>query len=182
MLHEQVESTLSLRDDFQSHSYFVELRFNHVQVGKLATRMKPIDDDGMRLALLKYYNERDAQPPRVRLNSWEGGRDLPVLLPYADVYEYALLDGRRITPTTRSRRNQAGSSIIQARFQGEECAGEVRTIFLHRQPGIPSAEETVLITVNWMNESKFSPLDGGDRGFVWHQLCVSTLYCHFFSD
>jgi hypothetical protein len=33
-----------------------------------------------------------------------------------------------------------------------------------------------------MNESKFSPLDGGDRGFVWYQLCVSTLYCHFFSD
>lgn len=175
MLHEQVENTLPLPDGFRSNSDFVELRFSRVQVGKLATRMKPIDDDGMKLALFNYYNGQDAQHPRVRFNSWEGRKELPVLLPYADVYEYALLDGHRITPTTRSRRNKAGSSIIQARFQGEECAGEVRTIFLHRQPGIPGAEETLLITVNWMKESEFSPLDGGDYGFVWHQLCVSTL-------
>ncbi|KAJ7240265.1 hypothetical protein C8J57DRAFT_1245473 [Mycena rebaudengoi] len=50
---------------------------------------------------------------------------------------------------------------------------------------IPSAEETVLITVNWMNESKFSTLDGGDRGFVWYQfpeLGVNTLEYEEYKD
>ncbi|KAJ7936414.1 hypothetical protein B0H13DRAFT_1561910, partial [Mycena leptocephala] len=93
-----------------------------------------------------------------------------VLVSLAEIYNYALLDGRRITATERSRRNTAGSSIIQAYFGTEACAGEVRAISLHRQPGVPNFEDTLLIMVSWMKESEFSPLDNDDSGFVWKQF------------
>ncbi|KAJ7826533.1 hypothetical protein B0H13DRAFT_2374368 [Mycena leptocephala] len=153
-----------------------ELTSNRVKAGQLATKMKRIDDDTMKLALFNYYNS-DPQNPQVRFNTREGRGDLPALVQHADLYNYALLDGRRITPTTRSRRNKAGSSIIQGTFNGEACAGEVRAIFLHRQPGVPSYETTLLAMVEWMQESDFSPLDGDDEGFVWHlfpELGVNT--------
>ncbi|KAJ7779372.1 hypothetical protein DFH07DRAFT_730266 [Mycena maculata] len=123
----------------------------------------------MTRALHDYYN-RDPERPQVRYNTREGDPNLPALIPFADIYDHALLDGRRITPTTRSRRNKAGSSIIQAYFGNEPLAGEVHAIFLHRQPGVPSSEETLLIEVAWMKESGFTPLDDDDTGFVWHQF------------
>jgi hypothetical protein len=125
----------------------------------------------MRLGLLHYYN-RDA--PRIHLNPRE--RDTTTgssqLVPYADIYDYALLDGRRITPTTRSTRNTAGSSLVQVRIGGDDCAGEIRALFLHRQPGVPSSEDTLLALVDWMVESGDTPLD--EDSFVWRKLCVTA--------
>ncbi|KAJ7017493.1 hypothetical protein C8F04DRAFT_873540, partial [Mycena alexandri] len=104
---------------------------------------------------------------------------------YADIYNYALLDGRRITPTDRSRRNTAGSSIIQAWFNNEACGGEVVAILCHRQPGIPSSENTLLLMVMWMKESDFTPLDGNDEGFIWNtfpELGINTWQYNIYED
>ncbi|KAJ7027050.1 hypothetical protein C8F04DRAFT_889126, partial [Mycena alexandri] len=89
---------------------------------------------------------------------------------HADTYNYVLLDGRRITPTSRSTRNTIGSSLIQGRFGNETSAGEVRAVLVHRQPGVPNSEHTVLIMVAWMKESDFSPLDEDDGGFIWNKF------------
>ncbi|KAJ6532811.1 hypothetical protein B0H10DRAFT_2247399 [Mycena sp. CBHHK59/15] len=123
----------------------------------------------MKHALYDYYN-RDPDYQQIRYNAREGDEDLATLILLADVYDYALLDGRRITPTTRSRRNTAGSSIIQTYFGDEAWAGEVRAIFLHRQPGVSKSEETLLIMVAWMKESEYGPLNDDDNGFVWNQF------------
>ncbi|KAJ7811039.1 hypothetical protein B0H13DRAFT_1566400, partial [Mycena leptocephala] len=94
-------------------------------------------------------------------------------------YEYALLDGRRITPTTRSTRNKAGSSIIRAWFKnGEErvaCVGEVRAIFVHRQLEIPHSDDTALIVVEWLVESDYTPLNADS--FIWDtKLCANSFH------
>ncbi|KAJ7230789.1 hypothetical protein C8J57DRAFT_1386922 [Mycena rebaudengoi] len=79
---------------------------------------------------------------------------------YTETYDYALLDGRKITSTTHSKRLSAGSSIIQIHFddvsegsgEPEIYAGEVRSIFKHKQSGVPSSEHTLLVYVAWIPE------------------------------
>jgi hypothetical protein len=139
--------------------------------------MKKIEDT-IRRGLFEYYNK---DRPQVHYNPREIDRNHPtsLLVPYADIYEYALLDGRRITPTTRSTRNKAGSSIVQAWFKnGAErvaCVGEVRAIFVHRQPEIPHSDETALIVVEWLVESDYTPLNA--NSFIWDtKLCVNIIH------
>ncbi|KAJ7046028.1 hypothetical protein C8F04DRAFT_1322501, partial [Mycena alexandri] len=91
-----------------------------------------------------------------------------LLMPYADVYNYALLDGRRIIPTDRSIQNTAGSSIVQVRFGDEACAGEVRAVLVHKQPNVPESGSTVLLMVEWMIESADTPLDNNE--FIWSKF------------
>ncbi|KAJ7859019.1 hypothetical protein B0H14DRAFT_3631304, partial [Mycena olivaceomarginata] len=90
-----------------------------------------------------------------------------VLHSYADTYQYVLLDGRRLTPTTRSRRQSAGSSLIQVIFDGEPFAGELHTVFRHKQVGIPDSQHTLLAFLRWMIPSGRTPLDG-DK-FIWYE-------------
>jgi hypothetical protein len=89
-----------------------------------------------------------------------------MLSPFVDFREFALLDGKRITPTTRSRRNTAGSSIIQARHDGEAYAGEIRHLIRHRQPGFSDAgNHKMLAHICWMKRSNLTPLN--DQKFPW---------------
>jgi hypothetical protein len=149
----------------------LDLSHSRVKLGTLGMQMKRIEDDVMRLGLFHYYN---SDRPQVHLNPREqGSTNTTYLLPYADLYNYTLPDGRRITPTTRSTRNTAGSSLIQARFNDEAYAGEVRAVFVHRQPSVAGSEQTVLLLVEWMVESPYTPLNQGS--FVWNKLCVSFI-------
>ncbi|KAJ7233434.1 hypothetical protein C8J57DRAFT_1577602, partial [Mycena rebaudengoi] len=88
--------------------------------------------------------------------------------PHADFFEFALLDGRRITPTTRSRRSTAGSSLIQVRHKDEAFAGEIRHILRHRQPGNTDSQNTLLVWVAWMKVSNFTPLNRD--AFIWNDF------------
>jgi hypothetical protein len=137
--------------------------------------MKQVDESHemkiMKRALCNYYN-RDRARPQVRYNVREGDPGRPAFMPYVDLYDYAVLDGRRISPTSRNRRNSAGSSLIQARFAGSAYVGEVRAVLAHEQPGIQNSGQIPLIMVAWMKESPDSPLDGGNEGFVWNELCA----------
>ncbi|KAJ7112138.1 hypothetical protein C8R44DRAFT_741852 [Mycena epipterygia] len=137
----------------------LKLTLSRIKFGEPTKQMHKIDDSRIKLELVRYYN-RDS--PQVTINTREQipGFDTTTLIPYADIYSYALLDGRRITPTSHSRRNSVGSSIIQAMFGNDVCAGEIRAMLLHRQPGVPSSEDTLLLMVTaWIEESEWHPLD-----------------------
>ncbi|KAJ7852945.1 hypothetical protein B0H14DRAFT_2580699 [Mycena olivaceomarginata] len=71
-----------------------------------------------------------------------------VLGPFLEIYNYALLYGRRVTPTTRSKRGSAGSSLIQIHWLNPNTpaagpepqeslpyVGEIREMFKHKQSG-----------------------------------------------
>ncbi|KAJ7811971.1 hypothetical protein B0H13DRAFT_1926379 [Mycena leptocephala] len=153
----------------------LDLSHSRVKIGTLGMQMKRIENDVMRLGLFHYYNSDRQQ---VHLNPREqGSTNTTYLLPYADLYNYALLDGRRITPTTRATRNTAGSSLIHAMFNDEACAGEVRAVFVHRQPGVACSEQTVLLLAKWMVESPYTPLNQGSfigNKFPWELIPGST--------
>ncbi|KAJ6565432.1 hypothetical protein B0H10DRAFT_2112899 [Mycena sp. CBHHK59/15] len=88
---------------------------------------------------------------------------------FADILDYALLDSRRVTSTTLSKRGHgAGSSLIQIQFNGEIYAGEIRHIFRHKQRSIPKSEETLLVFIAWMIASTETPLDHDD--FIWYEF------------
>ncbi|KAJ7858910.1 hypothetical protein B0H14DRAFT_2254838, partial [Mycena olivaceomarginata] len=85
---------------------------------------------------------------------------------FAETCNYALLDGRRLTPTTRSKRGSAGSSLVQVKFNDELYVGEIPVIFRHKQSGVPSSKQPLLAFVAWMKPSKFIPLN--DNSFIWN--------------
>ncbi|KAJ7842146.1 hypothetical protein B0H14DRAFT_2219792, partial [Mycena olivaceomarginata] len=98
-----------------------------------------------------------------------------MLAPFVDFLEFGLLDGKRITPTGRSRRNTAGSSIIQVRYNDEAYAGVVCHLIQHRQTGISDTNHVILADISWMKCSNLTPLDDGK--FPWDnhpQLGVET--------
>ncbi|KAJ7148861.1 hypothetical protein C8R46DRAFT_964921 [Mycena filopes] len=119
----------------------------------------------MRLGLVNYYN---ANGPKVYLQHSQSTPGTEMLGSYAETYDYALLDGHRLTSTRRSKRNSAASSLIQVQFKGEAYVGEVREIFRHKQTGVPSSETSLLVLVAWMKPSKLTPLDNGS--FVWNDF------------
>ncbi|KAJ7923894.1 hypothetical protein B0H13DRAFT_1448180, partial [Mycena leptocephala] len=106
-----------------------------------------------------------------------------MLLPFVDFFNHALLDGKRLTPTTRSRRNTAGSSLIQARYRGEAYAGEVRHILRHHQTGVSESRDTILVHISWMKQSNLTPLDAGKFTWADHpQLGVDTWEYNTYAD
>ncbi|KAJ7482502.1 hypothetical protein FB451DRAFT_1364546 [Mycena latifolia] len=134
-----------------------KLTLSRVKLGRVINKMNRIDDT-IRLGLFRYYNKDD---PKVHYNTREQDQfdNSSTLIPYADIYDYASLDGRRITPTSRSTRNKAGSSITQARFGSDDvCMGE-------------------------MIESGDTPR--GENSFIWHkfpELGINTWECNEFED
>ncbi|KAJ7835588.1 hypothetical protein B0H14DRAFT_3706584 [Mycena olivaceomarginata] len=85
---------------------------------------------------------------------------------FAETYSHAFLDGRRITPTTCSRRGSA-SALIQIRYKGKQYSGEIHTILQHKRRGIPKSEPIPLAFVLWMIPGD-KPLDNGS--FMWNDF------------
>src|SRR5262245_12026077 len=90
----------------------------HVQPGPVCSYQGDLSD-GARLALYNYYNS-ECKQVRYDLERHRD-RTMPchVLNDTAQFYEYALLDGRRITPSTQSQRDNAGSYIISYKWKNE---------------------------------------------------------------
>lgn len=74
----------------------------------------------------------------------------------ARLYNFALLRGRRITPTSRSLRHSAGSSIFSALWDGKAYAGEVISSLNHYQPGI--GDSALPEEFRWMQYSPLTPV------------------------
>ncbi|KAJ7885697.1 hypothetical protein B0H14DRAFT_3734758 [Mycena olivaceomarginata] len=127
---------------------------SRVVPGSIAEKAERIENDAMRVGLVNYY----------RLNGHN--ISLASLDSFAETYNYAFLDGRRITPTTCSRRG-SGSALIQIRYKGEQYSGAIHTILQHKQRGIPRSEPVPLAFILWMIPGD-TPLDNGS--FVWNNF------------
>ncbi|KAJ7039997.1 hypothetical protein C8F04DRAFT_948905 [Mycena alexandri] len=147
------------------------------------TNSRMAEEDILRFGLFKYYNRDQLQVHFARNTT----PHTTMLSPYVDFYEFALLDGKRVTPTARSRRNTAGSSLVQIRHRheghDEAWAGEVRHIFQHRQTGVTEPNNTLFAQIEWMKRSDLTPLDEGE--FPWNefpQLGVDTWEYNTYAD
>ncbi|KAJ7934570.1 hypothetical protein B0H13DRAFT_2488380 [Mycena leptocephala] len=98
-------------------------------------------------ALGDYYNKDGVRVSLEDFNFGSTTSKTEVLHSYADTYNYVLLDG-----------------LI---FDGEPFAGELHTIFRHKQVGIPDSEHTLLGFIRWMVPSGRTPLD--DDKFIWYE-------------
>jgi hypothetical protein len=129
-----------------------------IQCGPPVSIIQEKLSDPARLALLRAYN---AVQPRVHFIL---DRDpLPHTVPlhdYAVFYRYGLLDGRRITPASQSKRTSAGSSLVKVDFDGRSWYGEVINILRHPQHSVPgTVTETLLGEFRWMKEVPLSPVN-----------------------
>ncbi|KAJ7708084.1 hypothetical protein B0H17DRAFT_1124864 [Mycena rosella] len=140
---------------------------SRVLPGTIAKPAALIEDTVMRLGLLNYYN-RDAPTVHLPLANLQPGARTKMLDPHAETYNYATLDGRRIVPTTRSKGGSAKAALVQVDFKGETHVGELRVIFRHAQPGLPTSKDTLLAYINWLKRSDLTPLD--DNKFIWKDL------------
>ncbi|KAJ7609570.1 hypothetical protein DFH06DRAFT_1110759 [Mycena polygramma] len=148
-----------------SLTYLSERTLSRVSPGDMVEKAFKIDDDAMRLALVEYYNRNDV---KVHLpNAPQRAPNSKMLDSFAESYNYALLDGRRLTSTKYSRRGP-GSCLIQIHFKGEIYAGEIRHLFCHTQQGISESGRTLMAFIVWMVPSTDTPLD--DDSFIWHDF------------
>ncbi|KAK7059313.1 hypothetical protein R3P38DRAFT_2430742, partial [Favolaschia claudopus] len=126
-------------------------------------------DDWIRYGLEHFYNK---DSPRVHfLLAANPAPNTEPLSDHARTYEWVLLDGRRITPTSRLQGNNPdlGSSIVQARINDTRHVGEIRSIFVHPQSNIDGASETILVAVAWMRRSTHTPLEN-QPVFIWDKF------------
>ncbi|KAF7367179.1 hypothetical protein MSAN_00977800 [Mycena sanguinolenta] len=110
-----------------------EQALTRIKVGSIANTAEKLSDF-IRWGL-KYYYNKDRTQVHLRLDENPPPNTL-VLTEHAESYDFVLLDGRRIIPTSRSKSNSASSSLIQARIGNRRHAGEIRSIFVHRQSGL----------------------------------------------
>jgi hypothetical protein len=127
----------------------------HVEAGPNVSTSEKLSNHVQR-ALHDYYNYNgdkrvhyalDREPPR---GSYE-------LNQKAQFYEYALLGGRRIVPSTRSRRKNAGSSLVKVIWENRSYAGIVDRIFRHHQRGIDV--DDLWAEMRWMVRRDESPVE-----------------------
>lgn len=128
--------------------------------GTIAKKQQRITDDDehdiIRRGLFEYYNAMPEGPHvHYPLNqTTEGTHSLGV---YADFYDFALLEGRRMNPSTQTKIH--GSSYIQVIKDREIFAGIVDHIFVHHQQGFAESGKTPLVLVRWMELSERTPLN-----------------------
>ncbi|KAK7059460.1 hypothetical protein R3P38DRAFT_2758890 [Favolaschia claudopus] len=140
---------------------------SRVVPGNVAHKSEKLDD-WIRYGLEHFYNK---DGPRVHfLLAANPAPNTEPLSDHARTYEWVLLDGRRITPTSRLQGSNPdlGSSIIQARINDERNV-EVRSIFVHPQPNVDGAFETILVAVAWMRRSTHTPLEN-QPVFIWDKF------------
>ncbi|EIW80125.1 hypothetical protein CONPUDRAFT_155484 [Coniophora puteana RWD-64-598 SS2] len=80
---------------------------------------------------------------------------------FCTLYHYALLDGRRIIPTSEARRQSAASALVKVNLPSAVgIYGEVVSIFSHRQNNAPPSVVTsrLFAEIRWMRELDLSPV------------------------
>jgi hypothetical protein len=157
----------------------IERTLMRVLPGSIAEQSHRIDDDFILMGLLHYYDRDETRVhlPRTRPQM----SNTEVLGSFLEIYNYALLDGHRVTPTTRSKRGSAGSSLIQIYWlnpntpaAGREpqeplpYVGDIRQMFKHTQSDVPTSDSTLLVFVAWLKPSTETPLE--NNKFIWHEL------------
>ncbi|KZT18084.1 hypothetical protein NEOLEDRAFT_1081026, partial [Neolentinus lepideus HHB14362 ss-1] len=104
-------------------------------------------------ALCDYYN---LQGLRVHMPlERQPLRGTRPVAPSALFFDYMVLDGRRVIPTSRTHRKNAGSSIVKVIIGGQMYGGEVHRIFQHFQRDI--REDIIWAEMRWMKPVKKIP-------------------------
>lgn len=117
-----------------------------IHAGPVASLWATLEREALH-GLYLYYNRRGA---RVRY-AVEDDPTRPILSSSVRTYEYALRDGRRIIPLSRSRQSTAGSSLIKIEWHGNYRAGEVIHIIQHLQGNLQlEADDCLFAKVRWM--------------------------------
>ena len=82
-----------------------------------------------------------------------------ILSERAKFYQYFTLNGRRVTPVTRTKRHSAGLSIVYASWGGSTYAGEVVAVFDHLQAGFLAGNVPPLFAhMRWIKGTGDLPL------------------------
>lgn len=134
----------------ESNSYL------HVQAGPLIPNPQRLSD-AARVALFTHYNSLQPHSVHYALEANPHPGSLQ-LNDFALYYQFALLDGRRITPLARSTRDSAGSSLVKVNYRHESFYGEVINIFSHTQPEIANGTR-LLAELRWMIELPLVPVE-----------------------
>ncbi|KAF7334154.1 hypothetical protein MVEN_02321500 [Mycena venus] len=134
---------------------------SRVVPGTIAKGRTRIEDDHLRVALFNHYSSESEHWLRVHypnvLPATITADSLP-LGSHADFLNFALLDGRRIVPATRARRQSESSSLVQLKYDGDIWVGRVEYLVRHHQEGL--SESPILAYISWMQESRRTPLNG----------------------
>ncbi|KAG1731011.1 hypothetical protein EDB19DRAFT_1641004 [Suillus lakei] len=127
-----------------------------VQPGPASVKPQRLSDN-VRAALFAQYNSTQLFSVHYPLdpNPCPGSSQLQE---FALFHDFALLDGRRITPLSKSTRESAGSSIVKVSFGEDFWYGEVVNIFSHAQHGFVNGTQ-LLAEFRWMKELPLSPVD-----------------------
>ncbi|KZT18250.1 hypothetical protein NEOLEDRAFT_1080673, partial [Neolentinus lepideus HHB14362 ss-1] len=116
---------------------------------KVSQVLQPLSRSAI-LALCNHYN---SQGTRVHMPLEQqplcGTR--PVA-PSALFFDYAVLDGRGIIPTSHTHRKNAGSSLVKVIIDGQMYGGEVHQIFQHFQRDI--RDDVIWAEMRWMKPVK----------------------------
>lgn len=117
------------------------------ELGPVVSEFQQLSDRA-RAALYSRYN---TDQPTVRYVLERDVNDsLAVLNNYGCDYQFVVLDGRRLTPHLHNLRDSAGSSIVKVVWKGVMHAGELVSIFRHRQDGF--GDSSLFAEVRWMIE------------------------------
>ncbi|KAJ7596219.1 hypothetical protein C8J56DRAFT_774459 [Mycena floridula] len=129
-------------------------------------------NDEERLALKAYYNSRY---PTLRFHLELEPNPLPgslAIVRYAPRLTFARLDGRRISPTSQTKRSSPASSIIKVKINGKREGGEIRELFTHQQDGVEGM--TVFARIDWMIYADLCPVEGPDPWAPFSELEIET--------
>ncbi|KAJ7598689.1 hypothetical protein C8J56DRAFT_708797, partial [Mycena floridula] len=133
---------------------------------------RPSDElaDLERLGLKTFYNSGRHGPFHLDMEKHVQPNSTAISR-FARRLNYATLDGRRISPTSRTLRRSAGSSIVKVVIDGKRKGGEVRELFLHRQSKIN--QDIVFAAIDWMDYADLSPVED-DPWAAFPELEIET--------
>ena len=127
--------------------------------------------------LINFYAGRYPNKPPITTNRIINDADVP-LSKFACFYDHMLLNGRRVTPLDCSLRDNAGSSLIKVKWDGQYCSGELLSVFDHQQ--FHDEPASLFAEVRWMVPLNEIPFEED----YWEELCVLicflVLYSSFF--
>ncbi|KIJ09903.1 hypothetical protein PAXINDRAFT_86790 [Paxillus involutus ATCC 200175] len=160
MLGEKQEASGTVQDAATIDELFVS---EHVQPGPPIGSAPRQLSDAARVAIYNNYNQ--IRPGCVHyaleLNPPRGSYQLN---DSASFLEYALLDGRRITPLSRSVHNSAGSSLVKVVLDNISLYSEVINVFTHVQQGVASGTH-LLAEFRWMVELDVVPVEDDPQSY-----------------
>ena len=133
---------------------FAELSHVHIELGPAVPGLQIISPV-TEAALVKHYNSGNIGRVHHMLTRQPPHGSRLFTATSVKYFEYALLDGRHITPSARTHRKTARSSIVKLVWK-DMFAGIVENIFRHTQKDV--LDDTIWAEIRWMKHLDVSPV------------------------